>query len=579
MGVPGYFKTLIKKNPELVYFNSKEENEYLFMDYNNIIHTAYQEYLKKMEGKLDKKTKAVIEKEIIKFVIEKTIYIVTMIVKPSKLLFIAMDGTPPRGKMEQQRLRRYKSVLDSSIKAELKKKHGLDSKIYFDSNNISPGTLFMERLSKALQAVIKAKKFNVNKKFKVILSDTSVVGEGEHKIIPYIKEHLKDKCNICIYGDDADLIFLSMTLLDKDHRIKIMKSQSLEETNFEEMGLAYLDISKTSEVFFEYIGVEHAEKIRILYDYIFIMIIFGDDFVKKLPGLNMRFHHDMILKLYKTHFHKHKKHLIKLKHNKFSINKAFLLDFLSELSKMEDKLLKDEQKNLHRDCKKPFNNRLHLSGYKLDLAIQEKSLFCQKENMFYNDYKDEFNKINYFADKHVWKKQYYNYFFPIQDVNYNKARSDICQAFLKSWKYTFEYYLAGTPPSWSSYYPYRVAPFISDLITNLRFPNSNMNSIEFVKSQPYTPLQQLLIIMPPQMKASLPKECVKIMSNKDLKKYFPTFFRLDALAGKIYIYSEPLLDEINDTEILEALAKVTEKLTNAEKNRNTLNEEKEFEFK
>ena len=54
MGVPGYFKTLIRENPELLYFNSKEENEYLFMDYNNIIHTAYQEYLKKMEGKLDK---------------------------------------------------------------------------------------------------------------------------------------------------------------------------------------------------------------------------------------------------------------------------------------------------------------------------------------------------------------------------------------------------------------------------------------------------------------------------------------------------------------------------------------------
>ena len=60
-----------------------------------------------------------------------------------------------------------------------------------------------------------------------------------------------------------------------------MKSQSLEETNFEEIGLAYLDISKASDMFFEYIGVEHAEKIRILYDYIFIMILFGDDFVKE----------------------------------------------------------------------------------------------------------------------------------------------------------------------------------------------------------------------------------------------------------------------------------------------------------
>ena len=122
MGVPGYFKTLIRENPELLYFNSKEVSEYLFMDYNNIIHTAYQEYLKKMEGKLDKKTKSVIEKEIIQFVVDKTIYIVTKIVKPTKMLYIAMDGTPPRAKMEQQRMRRYKSVLDTGIKEELKKK-------------------------------------------------------------------------------------------------------------------------------------------------------------------------------------------------------------------------------------------------------------------------------------------------------------------------------------------------------------------------------------------------------------------------------------------------------------------------
>ena len=579
MGVPGYFKTLIRENPELLYFNSKEENEYLFMDYNNIIHTAYQEYLKKMEGKLDKKTKPAIEKEIIKYVIEKTIYIVTKIVKPSKLLFIAMDGTPPRGKMEQQRLRRYKSVLDTSIKEDFKKKHKLDSKLYFDSNNISPGTLFMERLSKELQKTIKAKKFNLNKKFKVILSDTSVVGEGEHKIIPYIKKHVKGKSHICIYGDDADLIFLSMTLLDQDHKIKIMKSQSLEETNFEEIGLAYLDISKASDMFFEYIGVEHAEKIRILYDYIFIMILFGDDFVKKLPGLNIRWHHDMILKLYKSQFHKHKKHLIKLKHKKFSVNKSFMLAFLIDLSKMEEKLLKEGQKKLHRDCQKEYVNRGDLEGYKLDISIQENSLFCQKENMFYKEYKDEFKKINYFEDKHIWKKQYYNYFFSMKNKNYNNERSKICMTYLKSWKFTFEYYMNGIPPSWSFYYPYRVAPFISDLVTNLKFPNLNINTIEFVQGKPYSPLQQLMIIMPPQMKKSLPKECVKIMSKKELKKYFPTSFKLDALAGLKYIYAEPLLDEINEKEILDELAKATDKLTNAEKNRNTLNEEKEFDFK
>ena len=578
MGVPGYFKTLIKDNPELLYFDSKEVTEYLFMDYNNIIHTAYQEYLKKMEGKLDKKTKSVIEKEIIQFVIEKTIYIVTKIVKPTKMLYIAMDGTPPRAKMEQQRLRRYKSVLDTGIKESLKKKHKLDTKLYFDSNNISPGTLFMERLSKELVKAIKAKKFNVNKKFKVIFSDSSVVGEGEHKIIPYIKKNLNEKCNICIYGDDADLIFLSMTLLDKEHTIKIMKSQSLEETNFEEIGLAYLDVSKASDIFFEYIGVQHAEKIRVLYDYIFIMILFGDDFVKKLPGLNIRWHHDKILNMYRNQFHKNKKHLVKLKHNKFSINKTFLLAILIELSKMEEKLLKEAQKKLHRDCQKNYVNRYELEGYKLDVSIQENSLFCQKENMFYHEYKDEFKKINYFEEKHIWKRQYYEYFFPIEKKNYNQERSKICMEYLKSWRFTFEYYLQGLP-SWNFYYPYRVAPFVSDLVTNLKFPNSNMNKIEFVLGEPYTPLQQLMIIMPPQMKKSLPKECVKIMNKKALKDNFPTTFKLDVVAGLKYIYSEPLLKDIDEKTILDELAKITDKLNNAEIRRNTLMDEKEFEFK
>ena len=574
MGVPGYFKTLIMQNPDLLYFNSKEHNDYLFMDYNNIIHTAYQEYLKKMDTKLDKKTKATIEKEIIKFVIEKTIYIVTKIVKPTKLLFIAMDGTPPRGKMEQQRCRRFKSVLDISIKQKLKKKHKMNTKIYFDSNCISPGTLFMQKLSKELEKTIKAKKFNVNK---VILSDTSVVGEGEHKIIPYIKKNIKEKSEICIYGDDADLIFLSMTLLDKEHSIKIMKSQSLEDTNFEEIKLAYLNVTKASDMFFEFVNVEHAEKIRILYDYIFFMIMFGDDFVKRLPGLNIKWHHENVLKIYRSYFTENKKHLIKIKNKKFTINKNFLIHILIELSKMENKLLLNNQNKIKKDCKKPFFNRKQLDGYMLDLEIQEKSLFCQKENMFYNEYKDLFDIIDYSKEKHVWKKQYYNYFFDMKNKNYNNERSKICIDYLKSWKFTFEYYMSGTPPSWTYYYPYRVAPFISDIITNLRFQNNNLNNLEFTLGTPYTPLQQLLIIMPPQMKNNLPKECVKIMNK--FKEYFPTTFKLDALAGLIYIYSEPLLTEFNEKEVLDELEKTKSKLTNAEKNRNSLNEQKEFKLK
>ena len=31
MGVPGYFKTLIRENPELLYFNSNELTDYLWI--------------------------------------------------------------------------------------------------------------------------------------------------------------------------------------------------------------------------------------------------------------------------------------------------------------------------------------------------------------------------------------------------------------------------------------------------------------------------------------------------------------------------------------------------------------------
>ena len=88
-----------------------------------------------------------------------------------------------------------------------------------------------------------------------------------------------------------------------------------------------------------------------------------------------------------------------------------MLAFLIDLSKMEEKLLKEGQKKLHRDCQKEYVNRGDLEGYKLDVSIQENSLFCQKENMFYQDYKDEFKKINYFEDKHIWKKSIMNISF------------------------------------------------------------------------------------------------------------------------------------------------------------------------
>ena len=78
------------------------------------------------------------------------------------------------------------------------------------------------------------------------------------------------------------------------------------------------------------------------------------------------------------------------------------------------------------------------------------------------------------------------------------------------------------------------------------------------------------------MKHKVPKECAKIMTNKKFNKYYQKTFKLDALAGLKFIYSEPLLNELDENIVLEELKKNYDKLSNADKKRDELTELKEF---
>ena len=46
---------------------------------------------------------------------------------------------------------------------------------------------------------------------KVIVSGSDVPGEGEHKILEYMREYALNKESHCIYGCDADLIMLGLS--------------------------------------------------------------------------------------------------------------------------------------------------------------------------------------------------------------------------------------------------------------------------------------------------------------------------------------------------------------------------------
>lgn len=132
---------------------------------------------------------------------------------------MAIDGVAPRAKMNQQRGRRFRSALTAAeqLKEAVNRGEVLPSEERFDSNCITPGTKFMARLQNELEYFVAEKVTNdaLWMNVIVILSGHQVPGEGEHKIMDYIR-FMKSSpghdpyTRHCLYGLDADLIMLGL---------------------------------------------------------------------------------------------------------------------------------------------------------------------------------------------------------------------------------------------------------------------------------------------------------------------------------------------------------------------------------
>ena len=227
-------------------------------------------------------------------------------IKPRKFFFLAVDGVAPRAKMNQQRSRRFRTAQEARDQREKAIRRGeeLPKEDPFDSNCITPGTAFMARLSKQLEYFV-AKKVSEDSNWRsvrVVLSGHDVPGEGEHKIMEYIRTARSQpgyngNTRHCLYGLDADLIMLSLVSHDphfallREHvafgpRRSRPTTQGGQKFYLLHISLLreYLELEFTSlrEVLpFKY------DLENIIDDYILLHIFVGNDFLPHLPGLHI----------------------------------------------------------------------------------------------------------------------------------------------------------------------------------------------------------------------------------------------------------------------------------------------------
>lgn len=251
---------------------------------------------------------------------------------------------------------------------------------HFDSNCITPGTPFMDRLSKCLHYYVHDR-LNNNpawKGLKVFLSDASVPGEGEHKIMDFIRRqrgqpnHDPNTQHV-LCGADADLIMLGLAthepnftiireefLPNKPRPCEVCGSIAHEMSSCE--GLMPATACETapaaSEVKFIFVRLSVLKEYlrrtlqmpnlpfqydfeRVLDDWVFLCFFVGNDFLPHLPSLEIREGAiDRLINLYKNCVYKTNGYLTK----SGEVNLERVQMILRDLGRVEDDIFTQRQK-------------------------------------------------------------------------------------------------------------------------------------------------------------------------------------------------------------------------------------------
>lgn len=512
MGIPHYFRIITQTYSGIVGFTLPPA-DHIFFDFNGAIHQSAKKvidlkraqatssaslYEEDIEAAVGGEEAAPIEKEIMETV-EEYVRRLTNLVRPKKGVHIYMDGVAPHAKLMQQRKRRYLAVLRHRL---------LGSEPIWDTNAISPGTMFMVRLGAFLKARFREKQIRSGVDTRFSFSDEN--GEAEHKIFAAMASIPHDE-RVIIHGLDADLIMLS--LLAHRPNITLMREPH-DGADFQYLHIDQLRVGILKELATRYawpigaVGAGGAEEMDVfgqqardaIESYIVWCFLLGNDFLPHLPTLHLQKNGLQTILMASQH-------TMLVSSRDASIDWHVMHRIVEELSVQEDNIMYSlVAENMRRKCHAKTDEE-KVDMYPL-LEHNRSPLVLELYNKGYS------------RENRAWRPVYYKHLFHTRMHDMSVVR-DACREYMAGIEWTYRYYKRlARDPTW--YYPYGYAPTMTDLANHIATSKDEHAAMVekwkvAYKMPTFIPdYVQLLCILPPESVGLIPVKLRPIVQDQAL---------------------------------------------------------------
>jgi len=531
----------------------------LYLDSNSIVYDCYYALIAENAALPD------IDTRLCNAVVDKICSYISY-VRPSRT-FVAFDGVAPLSKMDQQRLRRHKTLFTPFEKSSLQ--GGVSNT--FTTNSITPGTPFMHLLSQILHQAF-------DQDSTVVLSTSEEPGEGEHKLFADMRNRQEMKEQnadhpvgnatggvMVVYGLDADLIMLSLLHLRycgelwifreaphwnrekkgiKEEKMQHNKPSVMQQKEKDQVECLHLNVRILAGCLLQEMGYSY--DMQRIYDYVFLCFFLGNDFLPHFPCLNIRTHGmPYLIGMYREC----------MKQGQYLVNRTGEIDWHHLRKWLQICALREpEWFTQEREARDKMASSMWRGVEKGDLqAMLDQTPLLFRAEEYYID-----------APLTVgWQQRYYRVLFGVETAEKtasidNKEKKEnkietICSEYLKGLQWVWQYYTAGCT-DWRWRYTYTYAPLMQDLVTHYITPVTNIKNLAGTVTEGYVnatgPLPsnvQLAYVMPRKNHASCitDSDYVAMLGSKYGDLYVDSVSKFTWSYCRYFWEAHPILPEIS----------------------------------